>query len=403
MRTALRLDAAEAERLAREYGTPYYLYDLDLLHARAHRVAAAFSGYPTEILYAVKANPNVEVLRSLFGHVAGLDISSGGEQRRAEDAGWSAHAMSFAGPGKTDAELEPAIARGASIGVESAGELERVAAIARALGARARVRLRVNPSARAQAYRVPMIGGPSPFGIDEEELPRAAELLRAHAAAIDYEGLHVHPGGQCTSVGGFAAAVKITLDVARRLHAEHGLAPRVIDLGGGFGVVDGDEARELDVEAAGRRAADALRRYSDDTHTHPRAILELGRWLVAPAGIYVARVVSEKVSRGQYFTILDGGMNHNLAATNHLYGPTAPRPVFENLSRPGAPRTKRTLVGPLCTPLDVLHPDAELATPVVGDLVALRTAGAYGYTFSPILFLGHPPPRELVRGPRELR
>ena len=230
------------------------------------------------------------------------------------------------------------------------------------------MRVRLNPSLRVQAYRVAMTGGPSPFGIDEEDLPLAAAALLRHAQVLDFDGLHVHPGGQYTSVGGFGTAVAATLDLTERLHREHGLVARRVNFGGGFGVLG--DGQEFDVEAAGKRLDAMLTRYRAATGQALEAVLELGRWLMAPAGLYVAPVVSEKCSRGTHFTVLDGGLNHHLSATG-LLGPRLP---LINLSRRGAPPVTRTVVGPLCTPL----------------------------SFSPLHFLGHALPAEvLIAGDRD--
>ena len=374
----VELNAETAAELAERHGTPFYFYDLEVLLQRARRAKAAL---PANVLYAMKANPHVELLRGLHGVVDGLDVSSLGEVERALACGWKGSQLSFAGPGKTPHELEQAVGHGVLISVESIRELDALGALGRA----ARIRLRLNLATRAQAYRVPMMGGPSPFGIDEEELAAAMARLGAHPQ-LELEGVHVHPGAQCTSVGGFATAVAATLDLVERL----GVPVQRVNFGGGFGVVSPDE--ELEVEAAGRRLGAMLEKFRAATGKSLEAVLELGRWLVAPAGLYVARVVSEKRSRGTHFTILDGGMNHHLGATGHV----SPRLALVNLSRPEAPKVTRTVVGPLCTPLDTLGVEVELPEPRVGDLIGVVGSGAYGYSFSPLHFLGHPLPAELV-------
>lgn len=387
MTSWVELTPEAAQSLAERHGTPFYFYDLEVLRARAHRARAAL---PATLLYAVKANPNPELVRALHGSVAGLDVSSLGEMDLATRCGWAPGQLSFVGPGKTPLELAQAVTRGVLVSVESVRELDAVAA----LGTRARVRLRLNPAQRPQAYRVPMIGGPSPFGIDEEELGLAVEHLRQHAALLELDGLHVHPGAQCTSVGAFASAAAATLDLAEQLHRVHGLPVLRVNFGGGFGVLG--PGQELDVEAVGQRLGAMLAKFRAATGQALEAVLELGRWLVGPAGLYVARVVSEKRSRGKHFIILDGGLNHHLGATGHLAPDDAPRMPLVNLSRPQAARVTRTVVGPLCTPLDSFG-EVELPEPQVGDLIGVVGAGAYGYSFSPLLFLGHPLPAEIVR------
>ncbi len=389
MQTWVHLSREQATELARTHGTPLYVYDQAVLLERA-RLARALPG---RLLYAVKANPNAQVLRALHGHVDGLDLSSAGELELAMRAGWPAEQLHFAGPGKTELELQAAVSRGVTLSVESVRELDELARIGDHQGRRARVRLRLNPRQRINAFRVPMTGGPSPFGIDEEEVGVAIDRLRAHATWLDFEGVHVHPGGQCTSVGGVATAVATTLDLVERLQREHGLAVRQVNFGGGFGVLGPGE--ELDVEAVGAKVKAMLTRFREATQSTVEATFELGRWLIGPAGLYVARVVSEKRSRGVHFVVLDGGLNHHLGATGHLAPEHAPKAKLVNLTSPDAPLVKRTLVGPLCTPLDTFG-EVELAEPRVGDLLGVVNSGAYGYSFSPLHFLGHPLPAEVL-------
>lgn len=388
----LELTSVDAEALAARHGTPFYAYDLELLRGRTRALRAAL---PAKVLFGVKANPHPGVLAALRGAVDGLDVASSGELERARAAGFPGEALSFAGPGKTAAELALALAHGAVVSAESTRELEQLAALARRQGRVARVRLRVNPARAVHAYRVRMVGGPSPFGVDEEALPEGAAVLARAQDALRLEGVHVHPGGQCTSPGGVAAAAASALDVAERLGALVGAPVRSVNLGGGFGVLAPGE--ELDVEATGQRLAAMLAKYAAATGHRPELLVEPGRWLAAPAGVYVARVVSEKVSRGAHFVVLDGGLHQHLGATGLLAPADAPRLPVVNLSRPGAPAVTRTLVGPLCTPLDSLG-EVALPEPRVGDLVGVLGSGAYGYSFSPLQFLGHPLPAEVLLG-----
>lgn len=360
---------AAALELARHHATPFYFYDLAVLRARVRRAKRAM---PAALYFAVKANPHEAVLRALLGEVDGLDVASTGEIGLALRCGWRAEQLSFAGPAKTNAALEYAAKLGVLINAESPRELEHLAA----LGTRAPVRVRVNPRLVLKAWRVSMTGAPSPFGVDEEDLGGVAPLLRS----LDFRGLHLNPGGQCTSVGGFMAAATALVDLAARFE----LPVRSLNFGGGWGLV-GDT--ELDVEAAGRRLGELL------AGRGLEAIVEPGRWLAAPCGLYVARVVSQKLSRGTHFVMLDGGMHQHLNATGHLGG--APLRVV-NLSRDEGPLVKRTLVGPLCTPLDTFG-EVTLVEPRVGDVLGIPDSGAYGPTFSPTRFLGHEAPAEHVR------
>lgn len=385
----LLLDASRAEALAAAHGTPLYVYDAEVLRARARLARRAL---PARVLFAVKANPHPGVLRALHGGVDGLDVASGGELAAGFAAGWPGAALSFAGPGKREGELMEAVARGVLVAVESPRELAAVSRLARARGVRARVRVRVNLREPARAFRVEMAGGPSPFGVDEEALPGALDALRGDDA-LGFEGLHVHPGAQCTGVAGYARAAAAALDVAARVEQEQGLAVPALNLGGGLGVLaPGDE---LDVVAVGRRLAVMRAKYEAAMGHALELLVEPGRWLAGPAGVYVTRVVSEKVSRGAHFVVLDGGLHQHLSATGRLAPPGAPRLPVVNLSRPDAALVTRTLVGPLCTPLDSLG-EVTLPEPRVGDLVGVLGSGAYGPTFSPLRFLGHPPPAEVL-------
>lgn len=365
----------QALALAGTQGTPFFLYDVAVLRARVRRLRAAL---PFELLFGVKANPHPALLSALRAEVSGLDVASEGELARAMAVGWSGAALHFAGPGKTEAALRAAVGLGAVVSVESPRELAFLAS----LNERVRVRLRVNPRLRFRSYRLSMTGAPSPFGIDEEQLSEVVPYFAS--PTLELEGLHVHPGAQCTSVQGFVTAVSITLSLARKV--EHLLERplRSINFGGGLGVLP--DGRELDVEAVG--AALKPLRFPDAT----TRLLEPGRWLAAPCGLYVARVISEKVSRGRRFVVLDGGMNHFLGATG-LLGPAAP---LLNLSRPDAPPETCTVVGPLCTPLDRFGESVTLPSPRLGDVLAIANAGAYGPSLSPVHFLGHAPPAEHV-------
>lgn len=358
----------EALRLASRHPTPFYLYDLAQLRARAARARAAM---PATLYFAVKANPHEAVLRALHGHVDGLDVASVGEIDLALRCGWRGDQLSLAGPAKTDAVMTYAAGLGVTINAESPRELTFLTT----LTARPPLRLRVNPRLHLKAWRVAMTGAPSPFGVDEEDVAQVVPLL----AKLDFRGLHMNPGGQCTSVGGFMAAATALVDLAARFE----LPVKELNFGGGWGVTN---EHELNVEAAGERLRALL------AGRELTAFVEPGRWLAAPCGVYVTRVVSTKRSRGTDFVMLDGGLHHHLHATAHLGG--EPLPII-NVSRPDAPRVTRTLVGPLCTPLDTFGTH-ELPEPREGDVLAVLQSGAYGPSFSPTAFLGHGAPAEYV-------
>jgi diaminopimelate decarboxylase len=392
----------ELHELAQRYGTPFYLYDADAINARIRRIKSAI-GHGVQVLYAVKANPNLELLRAVREVADGLDISSAGELEQARLAGYDMAKLSFAGPAKTDAELAAAIQAGVGcISVESMRELTACAEISRHLEKRASIALRVNPQLLNRAFGLKMGGKAVQFGIDEEALPAAAALLRASLDHLHFVGIHVYAGSQCFDVAGIVEGVENTLRIARDFEAQSGLACETVNVGGGFGVAHSGSAHELDLEALAPALAPALREFQQGA---PRMVVfELGRYLTANAGIYVTRVISSKASRGKSFFVVDGGLHHHLAAAGTFGAAMRSNFALRNLTRPDGPRTLCNVAGPSCNPTDLLGVDVELSRPEHGDLVAVLQAGSYGFTASPLLFLGRPTPAELVwqRGSIEL-
>jgi diaminopimelate decarboxylase len=371
--------------------TPLFLYDRALLSAR---VAAFRAAMPAELAlhFAVKANPFADLLRHMAGQVDGFDVASAGEMHKALAAGMAADRISFAGPGKRDRELEQAIAAGVAINIESANELSRARTIAARLGSRARVALRVNPPFALKGSGMKMGGAASPFGVDAADAPA---LMRAmQAAPFRFEGLHLFSGSQNLSAEAILESQRQSVQLAAELAREAGIERLdLVNLGGGFGVpyFPGDRALALDDLGAGLADILAAR---PAVLRESRFALELGRWLVAEAGVYLCRVVDRKMSGGERFLITDGGLHHQLAATGN-FGTVIRRnyPVV-NASRAGGPAETATVVGCLCTPLDRLAEKMILPETEVGDLIAVFMAGAYGRSASPEAFLGHPPPLE---------
>ena len=372
-------------------GTPVFVYDPAIVATRVARFRAAFP--PIDLHYAIKANPLPELLAAIAPLVDGLDVASAGELTRAL-AVKPAAAISFAGPGKRDAEIEAAVVAGATLHCESENEAARTLAIADRLGTRPRVAVRVNPDIELKGSGMKMGGRPSPFGVDA---PRVPALVRALIdGGADWRGFHVYAGSQALSADAVADTQAATIALCARLADEAGTTPPLINLGGGFGVpyFAGDVA--LDVEQVSARLSYALA-------TRPailaetRFAIELGRWLVAEAGVYLARVIDRKESGGETFLVLDGGLHHQLAASGNFGTVVRRNYPLAVAHRMGEPATETvSVVGPLCTPLDRLGDRVALPHADVGDLVAVFLAGAYGATASPSAFLGHPPAREVV-------
>ena len=380
-------EAAEAWA-ARAGDTPLFVYDMAIVAARVAWFRAAMPGI--DLHYAIKANPHPDLLAAVAPLVDGLDVASAGELARAL-AVKPAAAISFAGPGKRDDELAAAICAGATVNVESAGEAARALAAAERLGNVPRLAVRVNPDAELRGSGMRMGGRPSPFGVDAE---RAGAVIRSIVAAgADWRGLHIYAGSQVLDAAALIEAQAATLALARRLADEAGAMPPLVNLGGGFGVPYFSGDRALDVEAVGAALAEALAGWQGDT----RFAIELGRWLVAEAGVYLTRIVDRKESRGETFLVTDGGLHHQLAATGNL-GTVVRRnyPLVLASAMGTEPSETVSVVGPLCTPLDRLGDRVALPRAKVGNLIAVFLAGAYGASASPADFLGHPRAAELI-------
>ncbi|TCQ07333.1 pyridoxal-dependent decarboxylase, exosortase A system-associated [Sphingomonas sp. PP-CC-3A-396] len=374
--------------------TPLFVYDMAIIAARIARFRAAMPAI--DLHYAIKANPHADLLTAIAPLVDGLDVASSGELAKALVVKPAA-SISFAGPGKRDDELSAAITTGATLNVESEGEAARAFAIGDRLGRTPRMAVRVNPDIELRGSGMRMGGRASPFGVDAV---RAATLVKAIVdAGADWRGFHIYAGSQALDPAAIVETQAATIALAARLSDEVGVAPPLINLGGGFGVpyFAGDVA--LDVERVGEALAEALA-LRPAILAETRFAIELGRWLVAEAGVYLTRVVDVKQSQGETFVIVDGGLNHQLAASGN-FGTVVRRnyPIAAAARMGETPTGTVSVVGPLCTPLDRLGDKIALPRAEVGDLIAIFMAGAYGASASPVAFLGHPPAIEIVTGP----
>ncbi|WP_050418443.1 pyridoxal-dependent decarboxylase, exosortase A system-associated [Azoarcus sp. CIB] len=381
-------------RLAARVGqTPFYAYDRHLLGARVGELRDALPD-AIDLHYAVKANPMPALVGFMAELVDGLDVASAGELRVALDAGCPPADISFAGPGKRDTELEQAVAAGVLLNVESAGELRRLADISARLGWPARVALRVNPDFELKSSGMKMGGGPKPFGVDAEAAPELlAELGRLGLA---FEGFHLFAGSQNLRAEAIVEAQQKSFELALRL-ADAAPAPvRVLNLGGGFGIPYFPGETRLDLAPIGANLAETAHA-AESRMPDATLVIELGRYLVGEAGVYVSRVVDRKVSRGQVFLVCDGGLHHHLSASGNfgqVIRKNYPTAIGNRADAPAS--TVSTAVGPLCTPLDLLAERMPLPEAQVGDLVVIFQSGAYGASASPQAFLGHPPVVEVL-------
>lgn len=381
-------------RLAARAGqTPFYAYDRKLL---TERVAGLRAILPPGVLlhYAMKANPMPALVGHMAGLVDGLDVASAGELRIALDTGTSARDISFAGPGKTANELLQAVAAGILVNIESFREVDLLEAASRQLGLAARVAVRVNPDFELKSSGMKMGGGSRPFGVDAEQVP--ALLARIRDADLTFEGFHLFAGSQNLRSEAIIEAQRQSYALALRL-SEHAPAPiRSLNLGGGFGIPYFPGEQRLDPSPIAANLAE-LQADAGSRWPGARLVIELGRYLVGEAGIYVCRVLDRKVSRGQVYLVTDGGMHHHLAASGNfgqIIRKNYPVAVGNRMTSPDGECA--TVVGPLCTPLDILGDKLPLAHAQPDDLIVVFQSGAYGASASPQGFLGHPAPLELL-------
>ena len=387
----LAIGGRKASALAAEAGTPLFVYDGALITAR---VAALRAALPERLglHYAMKANPFAPLLRHMARLVDGFDIASGGELVMAEAAGVAAERISFAGPGKRDADLEAAISRGVTLNLESAREAERALAIGERLGKPPRLAIRVNPDFDLKGSGMKMGGGAKPFGVDAAAVPGLVRRIMASGA--EWRGLHIYAGSQTLDAAAIAEMQAATLALAARLAEESGAVLPACNLGGGFGIPYFPGDAPLDLAAVGD-ALGAQFAALPDVLTDTAFCIELGRYLVGEAGVYLTRIIDRKESHGEVFLVTDGGLHHQLAASGN-FGTVVRRNYPSAIAtRFGAPvEEEASIVGCLCTPLDRLADRGGFPRAEEGDLVAVFCAGAYGASASPVHFLGHGPAAE---------
>jgi len=389
----LQVGGRPITEIAREAGTPFYAYDAAVMRAQVARLRAAL---PTGIHlhYAIKANPLRDVVACMAGLTDGLDVASAGEVRVALDCAADPATISFAGPGKSAEDLALAVASGVILIMESEREMARIAALATARGVRPKVAIRVNPDFELKAAGMKMGSGPRPFGVDAERVP---EMLSALASLpLDFVGFHIFSGSQNLRADAITDAQTRTFELATRLARAAPAPVRWLNIGGGLGVPYFPGEQRLDLAPIGDNLAGLVARAAVAL---PRAeiVMELGRYLVAEAGIYVCEVIDRKESRGDIFLITNGGLHHHLAASGN-FGQVIRKNyplALGNRVHADALETVH-VVGPLCTPLDLLGSRVDLPRAQPGDLVVVFQSGAYGFSASPRAFLSHPEPAEYL-------
>lgn len=384
-------------RLAEVLGqTPFYAYERRHVEARVAALRAVLpAGW--ELHYAVKANPMPALVQVLAGRVDGLDVASAAEMRVALDTGMAPGRISFAGPGKREVEIAQAVAAGVVLNLESERELRLAAHHGARLGLRPPVALRINPEVEMKGAAARMGGGPRQFGVDAEQ---AGALLREmHTLPVEFVGFHLYAGSQNLRAEAIAQAQEEAVALAARLAGDAPGPVRLLNLGGGLGIPYFPGDKPLDLPLLAQRMQQLAPRIAA---LLPQAVpvLELGRYLVGEAGVYVCRVLDRKVSRGEVFLVTDGGLHHHLSASGNLgqvIRRNYPLALADRIA-PDAdhPEEIASVVGPLCTSLDLLGDRVRLPRAEVGDLVVVFASGAYGLSASPLGFLSHPAPAEAL-------
>jgi diaminopimelate decarboxylase len=393
----VRIQEIEYAELAERFGTPLYVYDGDKL-ARRFTELQELSHPRLEIFFSLKSNPNISVFSLLHSYGARAEVSSLVELRTALAAGAAGEEIIFLGPGKSDAELTACVDGGVyAIVCESFDELERIERLAGERGVRQRVMLRINPAYSVNGSRLTMGGKPRQFGIDEAAVLTAKETL-AELTNTEVIGVHVYSGTRILDAEVIIKNTAYVLELAERVAQRTGIRLEAVDIGGGLGVAYFDGEEDLDPIALTKGLNPVLEAF---TATHPgtRLIMESGRYLTAPAGVYMTSIRSVKQSMGEWFAVADGGTHHHMAAVG--IGSFVKRnfPV-RLLNRapdgPDAALLPWTVTGPLCTPNDTLLKRAALPKLAVGDLLGVLQSGAYGPSASPGLFLSHGYPAEVL-------
>ena len=373
--------------------TPFYLYDR---RAITKRVEALRNALPNEmkIHYAVKANPMPAVVQHLSGLVDGFDVASSGEMKITLDTPMPAEKIGFAGPGKSDSELRQAVASGVIIHLESEGEMRRLAEIAGELGIQSKVALRVNPDFELKSSGMQMGGGAKQFGVDSESTPAMLKALQL--LDLEFVGFHIFWGSQNLNQEAICEAYEKSIELAVRLSEYAPNEVKQLNIGGGLGIPYFPGDKRLDLRPIGDHLRLLLSQLNRQL-PNVEVIMELGRFIVGEAGLFVCRVTDVKMSRGEKFIITNGGMHHHLAATGN-FGQLIRKnyPVMIANRAGKADRETVNITGPLCTPLDLLGSKIELPSAEPGDLVVIFQSGAYGYTASPEKFLSHPSISELL-------
>lgn len=380
-------------KLTEEFGTPLYVFNGDEI-SETYDTMIEQLGEGIEIFYSVKANPSLGICQLLKSRGSGIEVASSGELKLAIQAGFEPHKIIFSGPGKTIDELKYAVETGiASIIAESVSELEKLERLATENNCNINVGIRLNPSYDFPNAKIKMSGSGKQFGIDGDTLSEVIEMLKKQPH-LKLVCLHTYLGTQIFDYEQLLAHVSNLLEIARQIIEEHDIDLKIIDFGGGFGIPYFGEGTRFDFHNFAQGLRDIYQK-NESICKGRRLIFESGRYLLAESGYFLTQILYKKRSKGTVFLVTDGGMNHHVLSTFrgrqmrnnfpvHILGKTGEKEIV-------------TIAGPLCTPDDIIGRDVEAVVAEQGDIVCIPKSGAYGRSFSPVNFLGHPGPTEVLR------
>ena len=374
--------------------TPFYAYARDAIRQRIEQLRTLLPE-DLRLHYAVKANPYPPLVQLMADLADGLDIASSGELTVALNTAIDPVNISFAGPGKRNEELRLAIQAGLTINIESPNELQRIVSIGESLSRQPRIAVRINPDFELKSSGMKMGGGSSPFGIDAELVPQVLQQIKEQD--VHLRGFHIFNGSQNLNAQNLIEAQNATFELAYNLVAQASIELETLNIGGGFGIPYFPGEERLNIAAVAENLHQQTEHCVEHLGKDTEVIVELGRYLVGEAGVYVCRVIDKKISRGKTYLVTDGGMHHHLAASGN-FGQIIRKnyPVVNGTSLLNGKRETVNVVGPLCTPLDILASNMEMGAASPGDIIVVLQSGAYGYSASPLKFLSHPPPAEIL-------
>ncbi|MFD2165559.1 pyridoxal-dependent decarboxylase, exosortase A system-associated [Thalassotalea euphylliae] len=374
--------------------TPFYAYDRKLL---SDKVTQLKSALPESISlhYAVKANPYPPLVNFMKPLVDGFDVASKKEMLLAIQSGMPPEEISFAGPGKTEDDISASIIAGITLHAESATEISRATKLGKSLGIKPNIAIRVNPAFELKASGMKMAGGAKPFGIDQELLPDI--IGQMDFDSVKFRGFHIFAGSQNLNIDAIIEMHQKTFALAEELVAMTPVNIDYVNIGGGLGIPYFPGEKRIQLEEISDNLAQLIARHKGLAGIE--LIMELGRYFVGEAGVYICEVVDIKESRGTQYAVCDGGLHHHLSNSGNfgqVIRKNYPVAVANKLEVEEEHLTKTNVVGPLCTPLDIIADKMMLPTIEIGDLIAVFQSGAYGASASPQNFLSQPELKEIL-------